>query len=442
MRQLIAAVQKDFLLLFRDKAGLLVLFVMPAVLVAVITLVQENAMKTMGESQTRILLVDGDRQVLGRQIVAALKETRGVVVTRATVGETPDRQQAINRVAKGEHQLCLILPPGMTDRVQALARQRAMKILSGKGPAGDTAMPPVIEVYFDPTVLGGFRSAVRNLLDLMVLRLEVGEEMAALSRMLPGRFNPARGPVSDSPARPPQVDLSMKWSDRPLLRVEDREAAAGGMAVLPTSVQQNVPAWSLFGVFFIVLPMAGAFIQERVNGTHQRLLAMPVSYLTLVCGRILAYTGICVMQCALIGFIGKWVLPLWGAPPLEMAGTPLALLTVAASAILAATGYGILLGTVVRTYEQASMFGPISIVIAAAVGGIMVPVYAMPEFMQKISVISPLAWGLEGALEVFVRGGGVMDVLPEAGSLTVFFMACILFAWLWQRRHSYGGQAG
>jgi ABC-2 type transport system permease protein len=204
-------------------------------------------------------------------------------------------------------------------------------------------------------------------------------------------------------------------------------------------VQQNVPAWSLFGIFFIVLPMAGAFIQERINGTHQRLLAMPVSYLTLVSGRIVAYMGIGVVQCALIGCIGKWLLPLWGTPSLEMGGAPLALLVVIASSILAATGYGILLGTVVDTYEQASMFGPISIVIAAAIGGIMVPVYAMQAFMQSISVVSPLAWGLNGSLDVFVRGGGLADVLPESAALTAFFGICVFIAWLWQRRRGFSG---
>ncbi|MDX2451199.1 ABC transporter permease, partial [Desulfosarcina sp.] len=112
---------------------------------------------------------------------------------------------------------------------------------------------------------------------------------------------------------------------------------------------------------------------------------------------------------------------------------------VIASAILAATGYGVLLGTVVDTYEQASMFGPISIVIAAAIGGIMVPVYAMPAFMQSISVVSPLAWGLNGSLDVFVRGGGLADVLPETAALTAFFGICVFIAWLWQRRRSFSG---
>ncbi|MFO7714309.1 ABC transporter permease [Desulfosarcina sp.] len=446
MLQLIAVIQKELLLLVRDRAGLLVLFVMPAVLVVVITLVQENALKAIGESQTRILLIDGDGQTLGRQIADALKDTHGVLVIEALDGRTPDRQQALGLVARGAYPLCLIIPSGLTGAVQNRARQSALESLSAEGAGGAMAPPPVIEVYFDPTVLGGFRSAVRHLLDLMTLRLEVNEKMAALARILPERINrsitAALEPVAGLNVPPPQMDLQLKWSDLPLLRVEDGGALGEMRAVLPTSVQQNVPAWCLFGIFFIVLPMAGAFIQERINGTHQRLLAMPVAYLTLASGRILAYMGICLVQCTLIGCIGKWVLPLWGTPPLEMGGTPLALLVMIASAILAATGYGTLLGTVVDSYEQASMFGPISIVIAAAIGGIMVPVYAMPEFMQTISVISPLAWGLNGALDVFVRGGNLVDVLPEAGALSAFFAACICIAWLWQSRRRWRGNFG
>ncbi len=443
MRQLIAVIHKELLLLARDRAGLLVLFVMPAVLVVVITLVQENAMISIGESQTRILLIDGDGQALGRQIADVLKATEGVIVTEAIDGRTPDRQQALERVAKGAYQFCLIIPPGMTGTVKDRARQSALESLSVEGAGEAVAPAPRVDIYFDPTVLGSYRSAVRHLLDLMIFRLEVSEKMTALARILPEHINRsiagAFEPVAELIVQPPQVELQLKWSGLPLLQIEDHEALAGRMTVIPTSVQQNVPAWSLFGIFFIVLPMAGAFIQERTNGTHQRLLAMPVSYLTLVSGRIFAYMGIGVVQCALIGCIGKWILPLWGTPALEMGGAPLALLVVTASAILAATGYGILLGTVVDTYEQASMFGPISIVIAAAIGGIMVPVYAMPAFMQSISVASPLAWGLNGSLDVFVRGGGLVDVLPETAALTAFFVICVLIAWLWQRRRSFSG---
>jgi ABC-2 type transport system permease protein len=99
------------------------------------------------------------------------------------------------------------------------------------------------------------------------------------------------------------------------------------------------------------------------------------------------------------------------------------------SVALAACGYGILLGTMARTDEQASTFGAVSVVIAAAIGGIMVPVYVMPQFMQKISVLSPLSWGLNAFLDVFVRGGDMISVLPDVALLLMFFLVTSLVAW-------------
>ena len=76
------------------------------------------------------------------------------------------------------------------------------------------------------------------------------------------------------------------------------------------------------------------------------------------------------------------------------------------------------------------MFGPISVVIAAAIGGIMVPVYAMPKMMQQFSVLSPLGWGLDAFLELFVRGGNLKSVIPEVIALIGFFLGTLLVSWI------------
>jgi ABC-2 type transport system permease protein len=108
----------------------------------------------------------------------------------------------------------------------------------------------------------------------------------------------------------------------------------------------------------------------------------------------------------------------------------MALLIIALSATLAATGYGIMLGTLSSTYEQASMFGPISIVIAAAIGGVMVPVYAMPKLMQNLSAFSPLEWGLGAFLDILVRGGDLKTVLPDVISMLLLFAVMMSVSWI------------
>jgi ABC-2 type transport system permease protein len=135
------------------------------------------------------------------------------------------------------------------------------------------------------------------------------------------------------------------------------------------------------------------------------------------------------MQFFLIIAVGRFFLPLLGTPILDIGSSPAALIVIALSAAAAACGYGILLGTMARTYEQASSFGAVSVVIAAALGGIMVPVFAMPPMMQKISLFSPLSWGLNAFLDVFVRDGNLRSVFPDVALLLLFFLVTTLLAW-------------
>ena len=87
------------------------------------------------------------------------------------------------------------------------------------------------------------------------------------------------------------------------------------------------------------------------------------------------------------------------------------------------------------------MFGPISIVIASALGGIMVPVWAMPVVMQKISVFSPLAWAQNAFVDIFVRGGDFQSVSGNIVRLLIFAVTCIAIAWLvHQKRAKHGAR--
>ena len=99
----------------------------------------------------------------------------------------------------------------------------------------------------------------------------------------------------------------------------------------------------------------------------------------------------------------------------------------------AATGYGVLLGTVATSHEQAASFGSVSVIILAAIGGVWVPVYMMPAIMQKISVISPLNWGLDGFYDLFLRGADIQEILPQTLFLMLFFIVTMLMAFQYEK---------
>lgn len=420
MNALFATVRKELLLLRRDRSGLMLLFLMPVLLVIIICLVQENVMKATGEAAIRVLLVNRDAGEAGRTIERHITESDTMAVT--TDLDASD-ETARTRVNEGQFQFCLIIPEGFSERLETRAVEQVKASLE---PMPDTAPPAAIPliIYFDPVIQGTFRTAVTGSLQQAMLRLEMAMKAGIIAEMLPAEINRKLQAQFGLPEdNKPIPAMSARWGKDLLLTLDTRQTAPDASEKLPSSIQHNVPAWSLFGMFFTVVPLGGALIRERQNGTIIRLRTLPVSYLVLLSGKVIAYLVICLLQFTAILMIGKWLLPVLGTPELEMGASPAAVVPVILAASLAAAGYGVAVGTAARTYEQASMFGAVSIVIAAALGGIMIPVYVMPKTMQVISQFSPLAWGLDALTDIFVRDAGLADVLPDILRLLVFFLA-------------------
>ncbi|MBA4389757.1 MAG: ABC transporter permease [Syntrophus sp. (in: bacteria)] len=431
-------IYKELLLLFRDYAGLLVIFLMPVVLVIVTTLVQQNILKSIGETKIKTLFLDRDGQMVGPKLEEVLKKVDALELVKELKGKTIDVETAKSAVAKGDYQLAIIVPEGTTKAFIYNAKQAARNSLS----SGDTKKTskkkktvtvPDLTVYFDPTVTETVRTSVTGSLEKALIGIETDEKIKAFAALLPLEIEAAAkksmGAMWSEEVKKSLPVLSVAWDKTPIMAVRESTAQLGKHAKTPNTVQQNIPAWTLFGMFFIVVPLGGSLIRERQSGMLVRLLTMPMSCLTILTGKIVAYVLICMAQFGLIIAVGKFLLPLLGTPVLETGPSPVTLMIIALSAAVAACGYGILLGTMARTYEQASTFGAVSVVIAAAIGGIMVPVYVMPAMMQKISLFSPLAWGLNAFLDVFVRGGSLWSVLPDVMLLVLFFLVTTLIAW-------------
>jgi len=67
-------------------------------------------------------------------------------------------------------------------------------------------------------------------------------------------------------------------------------------------------------------------------------------------------------------------------------------------------------------------------IVLAVIGGVMVPKFVMPEALQRIADFSPMSWGVDGFLELFLRGGGVVNIWPELAKLTAFGLVALILA--------------
>lgn len=420
----ISNIQKELLLLVRDRVGLCLLFVMPAALVIVMSVVQDSAWKSLRGTSLEILFVDEDGAFLGKSIENGLRDSGNFSVIKQIKDRPLTRESAVAAVAAGKYQACVVISAGATTKAQKKAAEFAKKnmrtAMAGFLPSGwesavdrstpDEAGGNGIIVYLDPAISGSFRISVVSHIKMLI--------QGAAMKMIFETY--ANAPQGISPEDEKPLD------HEGIVGLTEVFAATKGAKIIPTSVQQNVPAWTMFAMFFVVIPLSGAFIREHDEGTINRLRTMPVSYIVVMLSKIFVYVMVCMAQFGQMLLIGMFLLPAFGLPALELSGGNLIpALFVALASALAATGFGTLFGTIFRTHDQASSFGAISVVIAAAIGGVMVPAFVMPKFMQQLSLISPLGWGLEAFLDILVRGGSVNTALPQMALLFAFFVVTI-----------------
>jgi len=441
MKEFFATLYKEFLIFYRDRTGLGIVFLMPMVLVLVVSLVQEGTWVAIRAQNMEVLVVDDDGGSLGKAVVQGLADSGLCRVVTELSGKLITIAEARKSIMSGRYRFAVIVPAGSTLRVRREVEKAMTTLFSdkkrshtididGKVEAARVTLmlAPDLASLFQEALIANIRLLLRGV-EMAVLQEEVMTRVAGFSSW-------KAGVASRPDVGKPKAGLALPKQGLVRLGLEYPRKESN---ILPSSVQQNVPAWSLFGMFFILIPMAGSIITERLQGTLVRLYTTPAPIRALFGGKIAMYTAVCCVQFCLMLGIGLFVLPLLGLPRLVITGGAAAIPMVVFAAALAAVGFGLLMGCVFSSLMKAAMFGAVCIVIFAALGGIMVPVFVMPEVLKMISNISPLAWAQNAFTEIFARGGGLPDVWIEICALLFFSLASLLAAWIMERGRSRNG---
>ncbi len=423
LRQLLAAIGKETRLILRDRHALAILFVMPVVFVAILSLALRDAFSERAGIAFEMLIVNQDGGLVGDKLVEAFVNDRHFRVELAP-RPYPDAANLDAQVTAGRYKFALVIPPRATPQ----ARQRALEQVRSDGVARDRTATVNLRLVADPAMRADHRG--------LVVAFANGALRAIESRLIAERIAElARTPFGTSAVSAPKLAAPQLFGE-----IGDPLDAPGARRLpTPTSVQQNAPAWALLAMFFLAIPLSVTFIKERAQGSLLRLQSMPVPAWVLFGGKIVPYLIINQIQLALILAVGVWGLPLLGGDRLELGQAPEAIVLLGLGASLAAIGFALLITTLARTPEQATTFSATTVLILAALGGIMVPKLVMPIAMQQFAELSPFSWGLEGFLDVFLRGGGIREVLPELGRLLAFAGACFTAAIVrfnWRLRHN------
>lgn len=389
---------------------------MPLLLIVTITLIQDSSFKNLEGTKIPVIYVDNDKDEVSKSIEDELKASKTFDLLT-----NYNEQTAKEAVFSGKYQMAIVIPKDLTKNLNAIIDDKVKTIVSSFGLPQDSSSTKKlvpekkeIHLYFDPATNTGFKNSVMTSVSKMIFKIENDKIYKSFQDQLGTSENLEQ--------------------NKDLITYKEITPAQGKKEILPSSVQHNVPAWALFAIFFIVVPLSINIVKEKSQGTSLRLMISPTPYYIPVLGKTLTYLIICMIQFLLMVAVGIYLFPLLGLSQFEVSGKMFHLLVVTFFSGLAAIGFGILIGTIANTQEQSAPFGATAVVVLAAIGGIWVPVFLMPDFMQTVAKFSPMNWGLDAYYNVILRDGSLSSISFNLLLLFLFYILTISIALIYERK--------
>jgi ABC-2 type transport system permease protein len=393
MIKILYILKKEFLVMGRDVHSLMVLFIMPVAFILIMSLAMRDLFDTHGANQIKILVVNQDNSDPSIAFIKTLENLR--TFSFHHMADSTGIDFIRHKMFQEDYKFALVVEKGFS--------------LIADSNESNTARRQMI-LLVKPSVNRQTYTILKNTFAASLAKARVAYLIKGQEEML------AYAGIDIEKVMKPTGDL-----------IETRYVSKSKLKFkVPTSVQQSVPAWLVFSMFFVVIPISNTFIAERNYGTLLRLQSMNISAGLLLAGKLLPFFIVNLIQVVLMILVGIYVVPFLGGDALTMGDSYGGLLLITTAVSFCSISFALLVASVAKTTEHATTIGGVFNIILGALGGIMIPKFVMPDFMQTLSVLSPMSWGLDGFLDIFLRNGNILDVMKE--SLLLFLIGLVMLS--------------
>lgn len=189
----------------------------------------------------------------------------------------------------------------------------------------------------------------------------------------------------------------------------------------------------LLGIFPLIvmfLVTSVATLRERTGGTLERLLTMPMGKADFVFGYAVAFGLAAIIQALVVSGL------CFGPYGMAVRGEAWLVVVVAVLDALLGTALGLSVSALATTEFQAVQFIPLAIVPQVLLSGIVFPVSTEPRWLQVVSELLPLTYGVDGLRDVMLKGNGLTSgaLLLDIGVVAAFAVALVVAATATLRR--------
>ncbi|MFN7942292.1 MAG: ABC transporter permease [Thermoanaerobaculia bacterium] len=420
---ILSVLRSSWMQLKRDRPALALSFVVPIVFFSIFAAIF-GAQRRSTTNKVTLLVVDEDGSQRSRRLAAGLESETALRVRRAPeakAGQSAvaayDRASAEAAVKQGEAPVALVIERGFAEAKLAFgsrattASTHLLLLADGADPVAPQIVQGMLQkVAFtalpDTFLAGG----IEALDEVAGFDATQREKLAGLVEMI-GRA-PGAGSTTSAGVGAAHLDAGMP------LAVETRDLLGAGKK--NPIVAFYAAALGVMFLLFTASGAGGALIEERENGTLDRLLSTRLSMGQLLGGKLTYLTT--------LGFSQLLVMFLWGAAVFQLELLPhlAGFFAMAIPTALATSSFGLVLAALCRTRSQLAAITNLVVLPISALGGSMFPRFLMPEGLQKASLVAFNSWAIEGFQKIFWREQGLASIWPEV--LVLLATAVVFFA--------------
>jgi len=410
---------KDLKLMFRDRSALTFMLLAPFLLTIAMGFVTGRfSGGSTGISDISVIIVNLDKQDLGNALEDLFNSEDLSDLMEPSASSDPEAARQL--IESDEASAAIIIPEGFTESIIPLSSINSSsdesEIISAEGTAfgPDYVEPdPVqIEVYTNPSSPTS-AGIVKAVMDEFISRVEEGRTSGMTSivgLMMSGLVDPQN---AETEAR----DLFQNVEQTEGTAITLKTNIEGADAVELDLLSYFAPGIALMFLMYTVSYGGRSILAERAGGTLPRLMISPTQTVQVLGGKVLgiffmgvAQVGILILASTLF-FQVRW-------------GDALGIVVLILAAVLGATGWGMLITAFARTPAQVANTGTVVMLIFSILGGSFISLENFPPFIQTISKITPIAWGLDG-FTTLALGGTLSNLVEPVTALLI--MGAVLF---------------
>ena len=400
MKKLFLIGFKDLKLVFRDKAALTFMLLAPFLLTLGLGFVTGayGSSSSSGINQIKVIVVNQDDGQLGESLVELFQSEDLAELVAPTLATDPETARA--QIDADEAAAAVIIPAGFTDSI----------ILQDNQAPSEEVLQ--IEIYKNP-IAPVSAGVIQSIVEEFISRVEagrVGGEVTVTQMLAAGLITPDQINAIAMEMGQRQATAA---DDQPAITLQAAKSGQEQQAFNPMAYM--APGMALMFLMFTVSNGGRSILSEQARGTLPRLLVSPTNSAQVLIGKIFGIyvTGvvqmlILIVACSLLFGI-QW-------------GDPLGMLILVLAAVFGATGWGMLITSLVRTPGQVSSIGMAVMLTFGILGGTFIQTSVMPGWFQWFSKITPNAWGLDG-FTILGLGGSLADLGKPLLGLAVMGVA-------------------